>query len=152
MVYFVCYVCFASKMVCLLRLFWACQKTISTRPFLECFLTCFIEYHWYEFMISLLEVMHQITLGMRKWSWNLWWLDHVTICIPRTSTHEHGHGSGELWRSLRHGGYIVTETQAGKKHFSTAASRRSLGDETICKPIYKTSIQKNPPRMMIIMD
>lgn len=46
--------------------FWAYpkKKNLSTRPFLECFFdNVLTQYHWYEFMISLLEVMHQITLG-----------------------------------------------------------------------------------------
>lgn len=75
--------------------FWAYpKKPFQADPFWSVFLACFIEYHRYEFMISLLEVMQKKSPP---------WHEEMQL--------KHG----QLWRLLRHGGYIVTETQAGKK-------------------------------------
>lgn len=100
--------------------FWAYpKKPFQADPFWSVFLTCFIEYHRYEFMISLLEVMQKKSPP---------WHEEMQL--------KHG----QLWRLLRHGGYIVTETQAGKKKTQHwLASRRNLGHETICKANFRQS-------------
>ena len=111
----------SSKIICLLSGSFELtpKKPFQADPFWSVFLTCFIEYHRYEFMISLLEVMQKKSPP---------WHEEMQL--------KHG----QLWRLLRHGGYIVTETQAGKKKTQHwLASRRNLGHETICKANFRQS-------------
>lgn len=115
MVYFVSWIFWPPKSyVCWVVLLSLPKKNLSSRPFLECFFDMF---YW----ISL-----------------VWVYDIVARSYAEKITPLAWGNATETWStcdtSLRHGGYIVTETQAREKK-KLSQWMIFFGHETICKPI-----------------